>query len=134
MLWVLIIPLIATSVIVGVTSVGDFRELGRIGIATLLYYVVTMFIAAAIGLVLVTSIRPGERITADQRDAAQQTYEAADTIQENIERGPKGVMGALQNLVKQIIPTNIVRAAANGQALPIIFFSILLYQILCITS
>ena len=54
LLKMLIIPLIATSVIVGVTSVGDFRELGKIGLATLIYYFVTMGIAACIGLVLVT--------------------------------------------------------------------------------
>jgi len=125
LLKMLIIPLIASSVIVGVTSVGDFRELGKIGIATLVYYVATMAIAAAIGLILVTSMRPGDKITSEQREEAQQTYDASAAIQEDIEQGPKGVLGAMQNLVSQIIPRNVVRAAADGQALPVIFFSIL---------
>jgi Na+/H+-dicarboxylate symporter len=125
LLKMVIIPLIATSVIVGVTSVGDFRELGRIGIVTLVYYVATMFIAAGIGLVAVTQIEPGKRINVAERDVAQQSFEQNQGIKQNLEAGPKGVVGALNNLVKQIIPRNIVQAAARGQALPVIFFCIL---------
>ncbi len=125
LLKMLIIPLIATSVIVGVTSVGDFRELGRIGVATLLYYIVTMAIAATIGLILVANIRPGEKITATERSVGQQTFDASEQVKKNIEAGPKGLVGAMQNLVGQIIPRNIFQAAADGKALPVIFFSIL---------
>ena len=125
LLKMLVIPLIATSVVVGVTSVGDFRELGRIGSVTLVYYVVTMLIAAAIGIIMVTTIRPGERITAEQIEEASQTYHASETIVENIAVGPKGLIGAMHNLVTQIIPRNIIGAAAGGRALPVIFFSIL---------
>ena len=116
LLKMLIIPLISTSVIVGVTSVGDFRQLGKIGTVTLVYYLVTMLIAAAIGLLLVTSIKPGSAITAQQLDEAQQTYEESAGIRRDIEEGPKGLVGALQNLVGQIIPKNIFRAAADGKA------------------
>ncbi len=130
LLKMLVIPLISTSVIVGVTSVGDFRELGKIGSVTLIYYVVTMMIAAAIGLVLVSAMKPGHNIPAEQREAAQQTYEENDSIKRNIDAGPKGLIGALENLVKQIIPRNIVGAAAAGNALPVIFFSILLAIVL----
>ncbi|MFQ5413041.1 MAG: dicarboxylate/amino acid:cation symporter [Phycisphaerae bacterium] len=126
LLKMLIIPLIATSVMVGVTSVGDFRELGRIGSVTLIYYVATMAIAATIGLVLVSAIRPGERITTEHRAEGEQTYETSAGIKEHIAAGPKGLVGAMQNLVRQIIPRNIVGAAAEGKALPVIFFSILL--------
>ncbi|MCH8052646.1 MAG: dicarboxylate/amino acid:cation symporter [Planctomycetes bacterium] len=126
LLKMLIIPLIATSVIVGVTSVGDFRDLGKVGIVTLVYYVATMAIAATIGLILVTNIQPGKRISDADVQAGEQTYEAKEDVQENIAQGPSGMLGALQNLVKQIIPKNIIGAAARGQALPVIFFSILL--------
>ena len=125
LLKMLIIPLIATSVIVGVTSVGDFRSLGKIGIATFGYYLATTLIAATIGLILVTSIEPGKTIGIEERQQAQQTYDQSTDIQENIAKGPQGVLGAMQNLVKQIIPRNIVQAAAEGKALPVIFFSIL---------
>lgn len=126
LLKMVIIPLIATSVIVGVTSVGDFRELGKIGVTTLVYYFATMAIAAAIGLILVSWVRPGDRITDEDRNQAQTTYDASADIQENIAKGPKGLMGAMSTLAKQIIPRNVIQSAAEGQALPIIFFSILL--------
>lgn len=134
MLKMLIIPLITTSVIVGVSSVGDFRQLGKIGVATLIYYVATMMIAAVIGLILVTSIKPGHRITSDQLHQAQETYKSTDWIQENIEQGPQGIMGAVQHIIEQIIPENIVGAAAEGKALPVIFFSILFGIVLTMTG
>ncbi len=126
LLKMLIVPLIATSVLVGVTSVGDFRDLGRIGLITLVYYILTMGVAATIGLILVTQIQPGKQISADQRDAGEQTFAATRDVQRNIAEGPSGMVGALKHLVAQIIPTNIIGAAAAGQALPVIFFSILL--------
>ncbi len=126
LLKMLVIPLIATSVIVGVTSIGDFRELGKIGSVTLVYYVVTMLIAAGIGLVLVTTMEPGKQISSEEVAKGQETYERSTGIQTNIKHRPEGVLGALHSLVKQIIPRNIVKAAAQGQALPIIFFSIIL--------
>ncbi len=134
LLRMIIIPLIATSVIVGVTSVGDFRELGKIGSVTLLYYTVTMLIATTIGLVLVTTIRPGERISIEHRVEASQTYDASETIRTEIESGPKGLVGALRNLTQQIIPGNIIEAAAAGRGLPVIFFSILFAIVLTTTG
>ncbi len=125
LLKMLIIPLIASSVIVGVTSVGDFRELGKIGTVTLVYYFATMAIAATIGLVLVTWMEPGAKISQEQLSEAQQTYDASEGIQEHIAAGPKGVLGAMTGLVKQIIPRNVVQSAAEGKALPVIFFAIL---------
>lgn len=124
LLKMLVIPLIGTSVIMGVTSVGDFRELGKIGSITVLYYLGTMFIAVVIGLVLVTWVKPGEKITSVH--AAQATEEFAEDTktQALIADRPTGILGAMQNLVEQIIPTNIVRAAAEGKALPVIFFAI----------
>ena len=126
LLKMVVIPLIATSVIVGVTSIGDFRELGKVGSVTLVYYIVTMLIAAAIGLVLVTTMEPGARISAEDVQQGQRTYDESATIQASIQHRPEGVVGALHTLVKQIIPRNVIRAAAEGQALPIIFFSIIL--------
>ncbi|RMG11870.1 MAG: dicarboxylate/amino acid:cation symporter, partial [Planctomycetota bacterium] len=125
LLKMLILPLIATSVIMGVTSVGDFRELGRVGGLTILYYVATMAIAASIGLVLVSAIEPGAAIQQDQLATAQETFAAKQSVQANIARGPSGVLGALRNLAEQIIPRNLAQAAAEGKSLPIIFFCIL---------
>jgi Na+/H+-dicarboxylate symporter len=85
-----------------------------------------MLIAVTIGLVLVTTIKPGSKITANDTSDAKVAYDADTETQARLADRPQGVLGAMQNLVEQIIPTNIVRAAAEGKALPVIFFSILL--------
>jgi Na+/H+-dicarboxylate symporter len=56
---VLIIPLILFSVISGITRIGDPAKLGIVGIATLVYYLATMFTAVTLGACLVTWIAPG---------------------------------------------------------------------------
>lgn len=126
LLKMMIVPLIISSVIVGVASIGDFRNLGRIGAKTIVYYVATMLMAVVIGLVLVNSIRPGEGMNAGEIAAAEQQYAADSTIQTRIETGPGGFGPALLGVLSQMIPTNPVAAAADPKiaALPIIFFSI----------
>jgi Na+/H+-dicarboxylate symporter len=65
-LFMLVIPLVVTSMISGVTSLGDVRRLGRLGVWTLGYYFSTCAVAVLIGIVLVLVIRPG--------DSADDTY------------------------------------------------------------
>ncbi len=135
LLKMLIIPLVATSVIVGVTSVGNFRQLGRIGILTLIYYFTTMLIAVTIGLLLVTSFQPGEAISEQQRTEAEAAYADEAPVATLEARQKQGLVGAFRGLVEQIIPLNVVGAASGidygtntvqgtGQPLPVIAFSI----------
>ncbi|MCG8616351.1 MAG: dicarboxylate/amino acid:cation symporter, partial [Desulfobacterales bacterium] len=84
LLKMLIMPLIISSVIVGVVSVGDFRRLGRIGLATLAYYFGTMLIAVTIGLTLVTVINPGQYISEEAVVRAEADYAADTKVQEKI--------------------------------------------------
>ncbi len=124
LLKMLIMPLIISSVIVGVVSVGDFRRLGKIGLATLAYYFGTMLIAVTIGLTLVTVINPGQYISEEAVVRAEADYAADTKVQEKIEAGPSGFGAALLQIFKSIIPENPLGAAAEGRVLPIIFFSI----------
>jgi Na+/H+-dicarboxylate symporter len=57
----IIAPLILASILAGITSMPSFRETGRVGLRTLVYYATTTCIAVAIGLVAVLTIRPGDR-------------------------------------------------------------------------
>ena len=57
---ILIFPIIVTSLVVGMSNVGDVARLGRLGSRTALYYLSTTAIAAILGLVLVNLINPGE--------------------------------------------------------------------------
>jgi len=139
LLKMILIPLIAASVIVGVASI-DPAQLGRVGGLTVLYYVGTMALAVTLGLVLVSAIQPGdpkgtgEGLGPQILAQGEQAYSAEEeTTRQRIEKqakaGERGVLGALwasaRNITSQIIPSNPIGAAANGEILPVIAFSIL---------
>ena len=105
-----IMPLIITSIISGVVSVGNAAGLGRLGLKTFGYYIVSSLMAILTGLVLVNVFRPGV--------GAGIGFEAAP---ESIAASEQGI----GDLIIQIIPENPFSAMAQGDVLPIIFFSIL---------
>lgn len=122
LLKMLIIPLIASSVISGITSVGDFSRLGKMGAITLVYYFSTMAVACVMGLVLVTIIKPGDGLA--ERMAMPTLEQAAAHTDKLAATADKGLVGVAENLVQQMIPTNIVEAMAAGQPLGVICFCI----------
>ena len=121
LLKMLIIPLITSSVIVGVTSVGDFSRLGSMGIRTLVYYFATMAIAVAIGLMIVSLVAPGVPLADTMSAATLPDYQPDPAVRGTAEGG---LIGVAKNLVSQMIPTNIIAAMAKGQPLGVITFSI----------
>lgn len=117
----LVVPLIGAAIISGLIAAGDARALGRLGAKTVAYYLLTGAAAVLVGVILVNLTTPGiidgqparELIGLDARTAeVQKTVEG---------QGP----GALADLVLRLIPTNVVGAAAEGQMLGLIFFSLL---------
>lgn len=136
----ILIPLVACSVLVGVASI-DPAQLGRIGGWTLLYYFSTMVAAVLLGVLLVSLIQPGEGFSAEilqQRvaeyeDKAQQIQNTA--TQEGVS-GQKGLLpaiwGAFKRIVNQMIPTNPIQSAAHGDVLPVIVFSVMLGIVLSV--
>ena len=110
LLKMVIIPLIITSIISAVIQVGSARGLGRIGLRTFLYYICTSLLAIMTGQLLVNLFKPG--VGADIGLVAN-----PETITA-VERG-------LGDILLNIIPENPFAAAASGDVLPIIFFSVL---------
>lgn len=125
----LVIPLIISSVIVGVTSIGDFRHLGSLGGKTLAYYVTTMLAAVIVGLVLVNLMQPGVGFfQGEQGEWQKQQYLAQGAeFQHRADQPdrPASFGQALLGIVVQMIPENPIAAAAKGDALPTIMFSLL---------
>lgn len=134
LLKMVLVPLIATSVIAGVASIGDPTRLGFIGMSTVVYYFATMLMAVVIGVVLVTSLSPGRGIDVDFRDDQVNQFEASgSTAQERVAGASgKGLWGAVQNITSQLIPSNPIGAAAQGKMLPVISFSLLLGIVLTV--
>jgi proton glutamate symport protein len=106
----IIVPLILTSIISGVTNLGGGQNLGRLGLKTISYYVLTSFFAILAGLVLVNIIKPG--IGADLGLKMDVPELAA-------------ISGGIGDIGMRIIPTNIFSALVEADMLAIIFFSIL---------
>lgn len=132
-LTLLVVPLIFVSVVVGVTSVGNPSKLGLIGGSTAVYYLVTMLMAAILGTILVTTLRPGHLPDAERTmliERAEADYRARPDIVASIERAraeqKTDLSGAWRSILDQMIPTNIVREMSEGRALGIIVFSLLL--------
>ncbi len=117
----LIVPLIAASIINGVNSVGSSGALGRLGAKTLIYYFTTSLIAILIGLAMVDLVHPG---VVNGQPARELIGLHADTA--SIEQQLAGrSAGDLTQVFLNMVPPNVVAAAANGQMLGLIFFSLL---------
>jgi Na+/H+-dicarboxylate symporter len=69
------IPLVLFSIIMGIVSLNDTTTLGRMGLKTLILYLITTTFAISLGLLLVNTIKPGERIDQEQRIANRISYE-----------------------------------------------------------
>lgn len=104
----IIIPLILSTIIVGVTSSGDIKKLGRLGGKTITYYLMTSLVAISIGLVAGYIFSPGT---------------GADVMVSEATEAPAETEGVIQTLLN-IIPTNPIESLANGDVLQIIFFAI----------
>ena len=110
LLRMIIVPLVLTSIISGVASVGGGRAIGRLFSKTLGYYVLSSFLAAMIGLAMVNLIRPG--VGANMVDIAAEQLPQLETP------------GSAVELLLDIVPENFVEAAAAADMLAIIFFCI----------
>jgi Na+/H+-dicarboxylate symporter len=106
----IVIPLIFSSLISGVTNIQNNRTIGRIGLKTLLYYLSTSLLAIISGLLLVNYFKPGVGTAINLENI------------ETREIVPKPLSETLIN----IIPENIFKALTNADMLAVIFFSILL--------
>jgi DAACS family dicarboxylate/amino acid:cation (Na+ or H+) symporter len=120
MLFMVVIPLVFTSICLGVASLGDLRRIGRIGAKTLAFFLATTALAAAIGLTLVNTVRPGERISPELRD--QLLAEFSTQAGERVAQSQQTRFG-IETFVA-IVPRNPVKAAADGDMLGLIFFAL----------
>jgi proton glutamate symport protein len=117
----LIVPLIASSIVVGVAGIGSSSNLGRLGGKTVLFYAATTLFAILIGLFLVNLVQPG---LVDGEPARHLLALDADVSDVQAKVGGKGA-GDVVEIFLRMVPPNIIAAAAQGEMLGLIFFSIL---------
>jgi proton glutamate symport protein len=112
LLRMIIVPLVLTSIVAGVASLGGGRDIGRLFSKTLAYYVTSSLLAVLAGLAVVNLIRPG--VGANLAAAEQRELPDLQTPSSPID------------LILDIVPENVVMAAAEADMLALIFFSIVL--------
>mgnify|MGYP006079563701 CR=1 FL=1 len=111
LLKMVIVPLIFTSIIIGISSIKNRSKIGRLGGKTFLYYISTSLIAILIGLFLANTIQPGMGATPIEGELAYDTSKLSSST-------------SILDILKRMIPLNPVSAMANGDMLGIIFFAI----------
>lgn len=117
----IIVPLIVSSIVVGIAGIQQDRAFARMGTKTLLYYIATSTIAIVIGLILVMIFQPGLIDGAPAKDVLGLH---ADTAEVTAKVGDASTSD-ISSIFLRMIPANIVQAAAQGQMLGLIFFSLL---------
>jgi len=129
LLLLLVIPLVFSSLVVGVAGLGDLRSIGRIGVKSLIYTVIVSAISVLIGLTLANTIKPGKRISTEVRNrlAAQYSKDAEAKVHSAVS-DTKSDDAPLLKAVKTIVPTNVFYAVGREtpDMLGLMFFALFL--------
>jgi dicarboxylate/amino acid:cation (Na+ or H+) symporter, DAACS family len=129
LLLLLVVPLVFSSLLLGVAGLGDLRRIGRIGVKSLLYTLVMSAISVVIGLTLANTIKPGKRLAPDVSAQLAEQYggEAQKTVQTAAATN-QSTDPPLLKAVKTIVPTNIFGAVSKDtpDMLGLMFFTLFL--------
>ncbi|RMH17931.1 MAG: dicarboxylate/amino acid:cation symporter [Gammaproteobacteria bacterium] len=117
----LIVPLIMASIISGVSDINEKGVFGRLGIKTLGYYLLTSMLAILTGLVLVNLVSPGVVNGQPARSLIGLSEDTSAVMDKVSGHGA----GDIAEIFLRMVPPNIIEAAANGQMLGLIFFSLI---------
>lgn len=127
LLLMIVVPLVFSSLVVGVAGIGDIRKLGRIGLKSFVYTIIISAVSVIIGLTLANTIRPGERIDPVVREQLQAKFSSG--AQSSLESAAKSTDkdSALMQVVKTIVPKNVFNSIAgeNPNMLHVMFFALL---------
>src|ERR1044071_5203108 len=111
LLLMIVVPLVFSSLVVGVAGIGDIRKLGRVGLKSFGYCLVISAISAVIGITLANTIKPGKRIDQGTQAALEQRY--ANDATKSVEAAKQASSAApkpLMSVVETIVPKNTVFA------------------------
>lgn len=130
LLLMIVVPLVFSSLVVGVAGIGDIRKLGRIGLKCFGYCLAISAISVVIGLVLANTIRPGERISPDIAAQLKEKFSggaatAADAQKKAAEAAKSD--SALMQAVKTVVPQNVFNSISgtSPNMLHIMFFALI---------
>ena len=106
----LIAPLIFATLVVGIAGHGNLRQVGRMGIKSLVYFEIVTTLALFIGLIIVNIVKPGEGVNLHSVAPASEFAGKQQTFSE---------------VITHIFPQSVIEAAAQGEVLQIVVFTVL---------
>jgi len=129
LLLLLVVPLVFSSLVIGVAGLGDLRRVGRIGIKSLVYTLVISAISVVIGLVLANTIQPGRRISPEVGEQLKTRFagDAEKRVSSAI-GGAEDKDAPLLKVVKTVVPTNVFYSVGREtpDMLGLMFFALFL--------
>jgi len=120
MLFMTVIPLVFSSLSLGVAQLGGGKDLGRIGLKTFGFFLITMTLAVLIGLTLVNTVKPGEALSEETRAALMEKFGG----EANKKTGQPTTFG-IQTFIN-VVPRNPLKAFVEMDMLAVICFSLLI--------
>ncbi|WP_458414796.1 cation:dicarboxylate symporter family transporter [Schinkia sp. CFF1] len=118
MIKMIVVPIIVSTLVIGVAGTGDIKQLGKLGGKTLIYFEIITTIAIVIGLLAANVFKPG--LGVDMSSLVKTDIGKYVETTEQV----SGQGHSFFDIIVSIVPTNIVNAMANQQMLAIIFFSV----------
>jgi DAACS family dicarboxylate/amino acid:cation (Na+ or H+) symporter len=122
MLFMVVMPLVFASISLGVAGLGDIRKVGRVGGKAIGYFFVTTCLAATLGLVVVNTMRPWERVSPETRVELMERF--AGDASTRVEAAATTAKFGPETFVN-IVPRNPIDAAAKTDMLGVIFFGLM---------
>ncbi|MGH9947007.1 MAG: dicarboxylate/amino acid:cation symporter, partial [Pyrinomonadaceae bacterium] len=131
LLLMIVVPLVFSSLVVGVAGIGDIRKLGRIGFKSFAYTLVISAISVVIGLTLANTIQPGKRISDETAVQLKEKFSsgassATDAQKKALESAKSET--PLMTAVKTVVPSNLFNSisGASPNMLHIMFFALII--------
>jgi len=120
-----VIPLVFSRLSLGVAGLGDLHKLGRVGLKTLLFFLMVTTLAALLGLAMVNLVRPGAGLSPEARGHLLAMYHVSTAPSDvsTVPAAPRHGDFGIQTLIN-VVPRNPLGAAAQGDMLGVIFFSL----------
>jgi proton glutamate symport protein len=119
----IVLPLVVSSLVVGVASLGDHRQLGRLTGKVLALFLGVMVIASVVGAGLATYFQPGKHLATiiqQEQHTGGLAFKALEHTLTKVNHPPD-----LWELFFNMIPNNPIAALAGGELVPVIFFTLI---------
>lgn len=128
LLLMIVVPLVFSSLIMGVTSMGDIRALGRVGLKSIIYTIVISGISVGIGISLTNLINPGKSMSPEVSKSLLERFGSDAHSRVSKAKTEPSSDAPLTQVVKTLVPTNPLASAAGEtpNMLHLMFFALFL--------